>query len=44
MTMAEIIEVTAMARRLAPLVLLQSRLDNNYRTIAALTKSLAIAA
>jgi hypothetical protein len=33
--MAEIIEVTAMARRLAALVLLQPRLDENYRAIAA---------
>ena len=35
LTMAEIIEVTAMARRLAALVLLQPRLDENYRAIAA---------
>lgn len=37
LTMAEIIEVTAMARRLAALVLLQPRLDENYRAIAAAT-------
>lgn len=35
LTMAEIIEVTAMARRLAALVLLQPRLDENYRAVAA---------
>ena len=37
LTMAEIMEVTAMARRLAALVRLQPRLDENYRAIAALT-------
>ena len=35
LTMAEIMEVTAMARRLAALVLLQPRLDENYRAVAA---------
>jgi hypothetical protein len=35
LSMAEIVEVTAMARRLAALVLLQPRLDDNYRAIAA---------
>jgi len=34
---AEIIDVTAMARRLAALVLLQPQLDANYGTIAAAT-------
>lgn len=37
LTMAEIMEVTAMARRLAALVLLQPRLDENYQTAAAAT-------
>ena len=37
LTMAEIMEVTAMARRLAALVLLQSTLDENYKTVAAAT-------
>jgi len=35
--MAEVIEVTAMARRLAALVLLQNKLDENYKTVAAST-------
>ena len=34
---AEIVEVTAMARRLAALVLLQPALDDNYRAVAANT-------
>ena len=37
LTMAEIMEVTAMARRLAALVLLQSALDANYTAVAAST-------
>jgi len=37
LTMAEIMEVTAMARRLAALVLLQPRLDENYQAVAAAT-------
>ena len=37
LTMAEIMEVTAMARRLAALVLLQPQLDDNYQTVAATT-------
>jgi hypothetical protein len=37
LTMAEIMEVTAMARRLAALVLLQPKLDDNYQTVAAAT-------
>lgn len=37
LTMAEIMEVTAMARRLAALVLLQPRLDENYQASAAAT-------
>ena len=37
LTMAEIIEVTAMARRLAALVLLQARLDENYHTASTAT-------
>jgi hypothetical protein len=37
LTMAEIMEVTAMARRLAALVLLQTKLDDNYRAVAAAT-------
>ena len=37
LTMAEIMEVTAMARRLAALVLLQPELDSNYQTVAAAT-------
>ena len=40
LTMAEIMEVTAMARRLAALVLLQSTLDENYKTVAAATWAL----
>ena len=44
MTMSEVIEVTVMARRLAVLVLLQPRLENNYRAIAALTWPLMAAA
>lgn len=39
LTMAEIIEVTAMTRRLAALVLLQPQLDNNYQTVATATWS-----
>jgi Type ISP C-terminal specificity domain len=35
--MAEIKEVTAMARRLAALVLLQPALDDNYRAVVANT-------
>ncbi len=35
MTMAEIMEVTAMARRLAALVLMQPQLDKNYHAVAA---------
>ena len=37
MTMAEIMEVTATARRLAALVLLQAQLDANYQAAAATT-------
>ena len=37
LTMDEIMEVTAMARRLAALVLLQNKLDENYKTVAAST-------
>ena len=37
LTMAEIMEVTAMARRLAALVLLQAALDENYKAVAAAT-------
>lgn len=37
LTMAEIMEVTAMARRLAALVLLQPKLDDNYQTVATAT-------
>lgn len=37
LTMDEIMEVTAMARRLAALVLLQPQLDDNYQTVAAAT-------
>jgi hypothetical protein len=37
LTMDEIMEVTAMARRLAALVLLQGKLDANYHTVAAAT-------
>ena len=37
LTMAEIVEVTAMARRLAALVLLQAKLDENYQSAAAAT-------
>lgn len=37
LTMAEIMEVTSMARRLAALVLLQPTLNENYRTVAAAT-------
>ena len=37
LTMAEIMEVTAMARRLAALVLLQGALDANYAAVAAST-------
>lgn len=39
LTMAEIIEVTAMARRLGALVLLQPLLDENYRTAGTATWS-----
>lgn len=35
LTMAEIVEVTTMARRLAALVLLQPKLDENYQAVAA---------
>ena len=35
LTMAEIMEVTAMARRLAALVLLQPKLDENYRAASS---------
>ena len=41
LTMAEIMEVTAMTRRLAALVLLQSTLDENYKTVAAATWALS---
>ena len=44
LTMAEIMEVTAMARRLAALVLLQPQLDANYRAIAAATWAFAAVA
>ena len=37
LTMAEIIEVTAMARRLTALVLLQPELDENHQAAAAAT-------
>ena len=37
LTLAEIMEVTAMARRLAALVLLQPKLDESYKFIAAST-------
>lgn len=37
LTMAEIMEVTAMARRLAALVLLQPRLDENYKVVTSST-------
>lgn len=37
LTMAEIMEVTAMTRRLAALVLLQPKLDENYQTVSATT-------
>lgn len=37
LTMAEIMEVTAMARRLAALVLMQPQLDENYKSVAAAT-------
>ncbi len=37
LSMAEIMEVTAMARRLAALVLLQPKLDENYQGVAAAT-------
>jgi hypothetical protein len=37
LTMAEIMEVTAMARRLAALVLLQAKLNENYQVVAAAT-------
>ncbi len=37
LSMAEIMEVTAMARRLAALVLLQPALDANYKAVAAAT-------
>ncbi|OGA95048.1 MAG: hypothetical protein A3E79_08095 [Burkholderiales bacterium RIFCSPHIGHO2_12_FULL_61_11] len=37
LTMAEIMEVTAMARRLAALVLLQPKLDENYNAAAGAT-------
>ena len=37
LAMAEIMEVTATARRLAALVLLQPKLDENYRTASAAT-------
>ena len=39
LTMAEIMEVTAMARRLAALVLLQAVLDANYKAVTAATWS-----
>ena len=39
LTMAEIMEVTAMARRLAALVLLQPKLDENYRATSSDTWS-----
>ena len=39
LTMAEIMEVTAMARRLGALVLLQPALDANYKAVAAATWS-----
>ena len=37
LTMAEIMEVSAMARRLAALVLLQPKLDDHYQAVAAAT-------
>jgi hypothetical protein len=37
LTMAEIMEVTAMARRLAALVGLQAALDANYKAVAVAT-------
>jgi hypothetical protein len=37
LSMDEIMEVTAMARRLAALVLLQTQLDDNYQAVAAAT-------
>ncbi len=37
LTMAEIMEVTSMARRLAALVLLQPQLDDNYQTAMSAT-------
>lgn len=37
LSMAEIMEVTAMARRLAALVQLQPALDANYKAVAAAT-------
>lgn len=37
LTMDEIMEVTAMARRLATLVLMQTQLDDNYQTVVAAT-------
>ena len=37
LTMAEIMEVTAMARRLAALVLLKAKLDENYQSAATAT-------
>lgn len=37
LTLTQIMEVTAMARRLAALVLLQAQLDENYQTVAATT-------
>jgi hypothetical protein len=37
LTMAEIMKVTAMARRLAELMLLQPRLDENYQAVTAAT-------
>jgi len=37
LTLAEVMEVTAMARRLAALVLLQEQLDANYQAVAANT-------
>ena len=39
LSMAEIMEVTAMARRLAALVALQTALDENYKAVAAATWS-----
>jgi Type ISP C-terminal specificity domain/N-6 DNA Methylase len=40
LTMDEIMEVTAMARRLAALVLLQPQLDDNYQSVVATTWAL----